>query len=388
MVNAVDFLLRYAFDQRASDIHIEPKRGDAQVRLRIDGVLHDVHTIPRPVLPAVVSRVKTLARMDIAEKRRPQDGRIKTAFGERAVELRVSTLPVAFGEKVVLRIFDPEALLGDLGDLGFDPEERAVFERWIAEPHGLILVTGPTGSGKTTTLYTALRALATEDVNVTSVEDPIEMVVDQFNQVAVQPKIGIDFAGALRTLLRQDPDIIMIGEIRDAETAEMAVQAALTGHLVLSTLHTSDSVGAITRLVDLGVPPYLLSSTVLGIMAQRLVRRICKDCKTPAPLTVDQHLALGVGELEAVRFAGTSCGTGCVRCRSTGYYGRIGIFEILDFTPDLAGLVARRSGEDEVRRAALGQGMRTLRQCALERLAQGVSTVEEVLRVTGFARGA
>jgi general secretion pathway protein E len=386
VVNAVDLLLRYAFDQRASDIHIEPKRGDSQVRLRIDGVLHQAHVIPRPVHPAVVSRVKTLARLDIAEKRRPQDGRIKTVFGDKAVELRVSTLPVAFGEKVVIRIFDPDALLGDLEDLGFEPEDYALFRRWIDEPHGLILVTGPTGSGKTTTLYTALKTLSTAQVNVTSVEDPIEMVAEDFNQVAVQPKVGVDFPSALRTLLRQDPDIIMVGEIRDGETAEMAVQAALTGHLVLSTLHTNDSVGAVTRLLDLGVPPFLVSSTLVGVLAQRLVRRICKDCKVPAPLTADESAALGLGPEEMQRFSGTCGGTGCVTCRGTGYYGRVGIFEMLERTPAFASAISRAGDEDALRRVAQAQGVRTLRSCALEKLAQGLTTVEELVRVVGLGR--
>jgi general secretion pathway protein E len=383
VVNAVDFLLRYAFDQRASDIHIEPKRGDSIVRLRIDGVLHVARSFPRQVHPAIISRIKMLSRMDIAEKRRPQDGRVKTVFGDSSIELRVSTMPVAFGEKVVIRIFDPDALLQDIPDLGFDAEDLAVFQRWIAEPHGLILITGPTGSGKTTTLYTTLKALAADDVNVSSVEDPIEMVTDHFNQVAAQPKIGIDFASALRTMLRQDPDIIMVGEIRDAETAEMAVQAALTGHLVLSTLHTNDSVGAITRMVDLNVPHFLVSSTLLGVMAQRLVRRVCKDCKRPAPLTADQRSSLGIDDHEAARFAGTVAGVGCVNCRGTGYHGRIGIFEVLDVTGPLAALVQTKAGEDRLRDLACRQGMRTLRACALERLAQGMTTFEEVIRITG-----
>jgi general secretion pathway protein E len=272
VVNAVDFLLRYAFDQRASDIHIEPRREDSQVRLRIDGVLHDAHTIPRQVHPAFVSRIKMMGRMDIAEKRRAQDGRIKTQMADRDVELRLSTLPVAFGEKVVIRIFDAASLNQELTDLGFDGRNLGTFESWITRPHGMILVTGPTGSGKSTTLYTALKTLAAESVNITTIEDPIEMITPMFNQVAVQPKLGLDFAGALRTILRQDPDVIMLGEIRDSETAQMCVQASMTGHLVLSTLHTNDAVGAITRMTDLEVPHYLLSSTLVGVMAQRLVR--------------------------------------------------------------------------------------------------------------------
>ncbi|MBI5509179.1 MAG: type II/IV secretion system protein [Deltaproteobacteria bacterium] len=384
VVNAVDFLLRYAFDQRASDIHLEPKKGDAQVRLRIDGVLHNTHTIPRAVVPAMVSRVKTLSRMDIAEKRRPQDGRIKTMMGEREVELRVSTLPTAFGEKVVIRIFDPENLLQDLPDLGFDASDLAVFKRWIDLPHGLVLITGPTGSGKTTTLYATLKTLADESVNVTTVEDPIEMITDRFNQTAAQPKIGLDFPDTMRAILRQDPDIIMVGEIRDKPTAEMAVQAALTGHLVLSTLHTNDSVGAITRLQDLGVPPFLIASSVIGVMAQRLVRRICKDCKRPAPLSAQELLALGIREETRGTYAGTMEGAGCVTCRGTGYYGRVGIFEMLDLTPALAALVTEAATELTLRQAALGAGMRTLRACALERLALGLTTAEEVVKVTGI----
>ncbi|MBN1962411.1 MAG: type II/IV secretion system protein [Deltaproteobacteria bacterium] len=384
IVNAVDFLLRYAFDQRASDIHIEPKRGDSQVRLRIDGVLHNVHTIPRLVHPAIISRIKTMARLDIADKRRPQDGRIKTAFTDRAVELRVSTLPVAFGEKVVVRIFDPDSLLGDLSDLGFDASELTIFKHWLGEPHGLILVTGPTGSGKTTTLYTALKNLASDTVNVTSVEDPIEMVADQFNQVAVQPKIGIDFAQALRTLLRQDPDIIMVGEIRDSETAQMAIQAALTGHLVLSTLHTNDSVGAITRLLDLGVPPFLLSSSLVGVMAQRLLRRVCKDCRSKAPLTADQAAALGLNIQQLDRFSGTMSGAGCVNCRGTGYQGRIGIFEMLDASSEIKKLINQKANDETMRQTSVTTGTRELFLSSLERLAQGQTTTEEILRVLGM----
>jgi len=272
IVQAVDYLLRYAFDNRASDIHIEPKRETSLVRLRIDGVLHSVYTLPLGVHAPLVSRIKMISRMDISEKRRPQDGRIKTERDGREVELRVSTLPTAFGEKVVIRIFDPDTLVQDIAELGFEQDEKEIFESWIDQPHGLILVTGPTGSGKTTTLYSALKALAGPDVNVTTIEDPIEMVWDAFNQVQVQPKLGLDFANSLRHILRQDPDVIMVGEIRDEETAENAIQSALTGHLVLSTLHTNDAVGAISRMKDLGVPPFLLSSSILGVMAQRLLR--------------------------------------------------------------------------------------------------------------------
>ncbi len=384
VVNAVDFLFRYAFDQRASDIHIEPRKGDSQVRLRIDGVLHNVHTIPKRVHPAIASRLKTIARMDIAEKRRPQDGRIKTVLADKEVELRVSCIPVAFGEKVVIRIFDPGVLLQELPDLGFEPEDQQAFEKWIAEPHGLVLITGPTGSGKTTTLYTTLRRLAGDDVNVTTVEDPIEMVTDAFNQMQAQPKIGVDFASAMRSILRQDPDIIMIGEIRDGETAQMAVEAALTGHLVFSTLHTNDTVGAVTRLVDLGVEPFLISSTLVGVMAQRLLRRICPHCKAPAALSGDELLILGIPESERAAYSGVCEGSGCVHCRGTGYYGRVGIFEMLSATKDLTSALQAGAPEEQLRDKAVAGGMRPLRDSALERLRTGVTTFDELVRVTGI----
>lgn len=384
VVNAVDSLLRYAFEQRASDIHIEPKRKASQVRLRIDGVLHDTHSVPKQVHPAITARIKTLARMDIAEKRRPQDGRMRTVLGKREVELRVSTLPITHGEKIVIRVFDSESVLRDLQDLGFDTSDFSVFQRWISKPHGLILITGPTGSGKTTTLYAALKQLADETVNVTTVEDPIEMVTDQFNQTAVQHKIGLDFASALRSILRQDPDIIMIGEIRDRETAEMAIQAALTGHLVFSTLHTNDSVGAVTRLIDLGVPPFLVATTLIGTMAQRLMRRVCNDCKISKPLTPDQLLALGIDEAERHRFESCYVGQGCITCRNTGYYGRIGIFEMFDVNPSMAGHILGRASEEMLRKEALQMGTRTLRNAALDTLSKGTTSAEELLRVTGL----
>jgi general secretion pathway protein E len=318
--------------------------------------------------------------MDIAEKRRPQDGRIKTALGEREIELRVSTLPTAFGEKTVIRIFDPDVLLRDFADLGFDDADLGTFQGWVQRPNGMVLITGPTGSGKTT-----IKQLTTDELNVTTVEDPIEMVTDRFNQVAVQPKIGVDFATTLRSILRQDPDIIMVGEIRDAATAEMAAQAALTGHLVLSTLHTNDSVGTITRLVDLDLPPFLVTSTVIGVMAQRLVRRICTHCTAPAPLSADQLLALGVKPAtpEAERFGKTLAGAGCKHCRGTGYLGRVGVFELLSVDAELADRIVAQSPENDLRRFAHGRGMRTLRGCALDRLAAGVTTYQEVARIIG-----
>ncbi|NOZ84778.1 MAG: Flp pilus assembly complex ATPase component [Deltaproteobacteria bacterium] len=383
IVNAVDYMLHYAFDQRASDVHIEPKRNHSVVRLRIDGILHDVFTLPKAVHPAFVSRLKMLARLDIAEKRRPQDGRIKTGGAVGETELRISTLPVAFGEKIVIRIFDPQVLVQDLSGLGFFPRELELFESFIAKPHGILLVTGPTGSGKTTTLYSTLKLLATEDVNITTIEDPIEMVMEHFNQVAVHPRIGITFANALRTILRQDPDIIMVGEIRDRETAENAVQAALTGHLVLSTLHTNDTASSITRLVELGIKPYLVASTLVGVVAQRLVRKVCPHCAQETFLTPDQIQALNIkipegqdGKLP-VKY-----GDGCVICRGTGLYGRTGVFEVLPMTNRIYKLVVSQAPSTEITKAARMDGMMTLRECAIKKLAQGTTSFEEVIRVT------
>jgi len=383
VVNAVEFMLQHAYDSRASDIHIEPKRESSLIRFRIDGVLHDIQTLPKLVQRAVVSRLKTMSRLDIAEKRRPQDGRVKTFRAGREVELRVSTLPVAFGEKVVLRIFDPQVLTQDLGELGFFPEELQRFNDFISRPHGVILVTGPTGSGKTTTLYSALQVLANQEVNVTTIEDPIEMVMEKFNQTAVQTKVGITFASALRHILRQDPDIIMVGEIRDGETAQYATQAALTGHLVFSTLHTNDAPSSITRLSDLGIERFLINSTLIGSMAQRLVRTICPHCRIERHLTQDEvtALRLSVPQGKKVKVAE---GEGCVECRGTGYLGRTGIFEILELDDAIKDLVLRGADSPEIKREAVKNGMRTLRQSALRKLGQGITTAEEVLRVTGL----
>jgi general secretion pathway protein E len=382
VVQAVDYLLRYAFDNRGSDIHIEPKRSTSHVRLRIDGVLHTVYTLPAGVHAPIVSRVKMLSRMDISEKRRPQDGRIKTEREGREVELRVSTLPTAFGEKVVIRIFDPETLVQDIAQLGFEPDEKDAFESWIDQPHGLILVTGPTGSGKTTTLYSALKAVAGPDVNVTTIEDPIEMVWEGFNQVQVQPKVGLDFAGALRHILRQDPDVIMVGEIRDSETAENAIQSALTGHLVLSTLHTNDAIGAVARMKDLEVPAFLLAQSLVGLMAQRLLRRICVHCAQETTLTPDELTALQVpipllpGGVRLLK------GAGCVRCRGTGYFGRTGVFEIVSVSAEMKELITHGATHHELVEAARRVGMRTLREAAVRKLAQGLTSFEEVMRMT------
>lgn len=384
IVAAVEYLLNAAFDNRASDIHIEPKREICRLRLRIDGILHDIGDIPSEVHPAVVARIKILARMDIAEKRRPQDGRIKTQRGEREVELRVSSLPVAFGEKIVVRIFDPQVLLADVMDLGFTQKERETYRRWIEEPHGLVLVTGPTGSGKTTTLYSTLKYLARPDINIVTVEDPIEMVFEPLNQVLVQPKIDVTFASALKTILRQDPDIVMVGEIRDKETAAMTVQAALTGHLVFSTLHTNDTASSISRLIDLGVEPFLLGSTLTGVIAQRLVRKVCQDCATEVLLTEAQISTLGIPmEPGAARDLPVKVGEGCVRCRNTGLFGRTGIFEMLDVTPKIRKLIQTQADVKEIKKAARLDGMVPLRQGAIRKLAQGQTSYEEVFRVTG-----
>ncbi|MDP2681973.1 MAG: GspE/PulE family protein [Deltaproteobacteria bacterium] len=382
VVNAVEYLLKYAFDQRASDIHIEPKRDKSFVRLRIDGVLHYIHTIPKVVHPAIISRIKMLSRMDIAEKRKSQDGRIKTDYQGREVELRVSTMPVAFGEKVVIRIFDPEILLQDIDQLGFYPREYQLFSSFIKRPNGVILVTGPTGSGKTTTLYSSLKVLSSPEVNIVTIEDPIEMVMEEFNQVGVQPAVGVTFANTLRTFLRQDPDIIMVGEIRDKETAEAAIQAALTGHLVLSTLHTNDAPSAIIRLMDLGTPAFLISSTIIGIMAQRLLRKICQHCKTGRILTDDEVEYLQLAPKKPKGYT-INYGEGCPECRGTGYKGRTGIFEMLDFTDRIRGALSSPSIElADIQEAAKADGMSTLRQCAIKKMLEGVTTYEEVVSVT------
>ncbi len=346
-------------------------------------MLHDIQTMPKVVHNAVVSRIKTMSRLDIAEKRRPQDGRVKTLRGGREIELRISTLPVAFGEKVVVRIFDPDVLIQDLDGLGFDHGELELFNDFINRPHGVILVTGPTGSGKTTTLYSALRQIANREQNITTIEDPIEMVYEDFNQTAVQPKIGITFANALRHILRQDPDVIMVGEIRDAETAQYAVQAALTGHLVFSTLHTNDASSSISRLKDLGIQEFLITSTLVGSMAQRLVRTICPKCVTERYLseTETQTLRLAVPAGKQVR---VKQGEGCFDCRETGYRGRTGIFEILNVDDSIRQLVIEGVDTPRIKREAVKNGMRTLRQGALHKLAEGVTTIEEVLRVTAL----
>jgi general secretion pathway protein E len=382
VVKALDHILSYAFEQRASDIHFEPKRDLTLVRLRIDGILHDVHLIPRIVYQAVVSRIKLLSGCNLAEKRRPQDGRIKREQGGREVELRVSTMPTAFGEKAVLRIFDPDILLKTIDELGLSSHDLPKFYDFISRPTGIILVTGPTGSGKTTTLYSVLKHLSKPDVNIVTIEDPIEMVFEDFNQVAVRPQIEITFASALRTVLRQDPDIIMVGEIRDTDTAENAVQAALTGHLVLSTLHTNDAPSSITRLLDLDVPHFLITSTLIGILAQRLVRENCSHCLEEYPPTPEEASVLRMDpeKLKPYRF---KRGKGCLHCRQTGYSGRTGIYEVLPMTEKLRRLVSQQAGSLEIFKAAREEGLRTLREAAIEKVFRGVTTTTEMVRVTG-----
>jgi general secretion pathway protein E len=382
IVHIVDWLLQYAYEQRASDIHLEPRRDVGRMRFRIDGVLHKVFEVPPPVMTAMVSRIKVLGRMDLGERRRPQDGRIKTRSpGGREVEMRLSTMPTAFGEKCVMRIFDPDAAFKSIDQLGFSAEEAAGWNALVGRPHGIVLVTGPTGSGKTTTLYSTLKRLATPDVNVCSVEDPIEMIAPEFNQMQVQTNIDLDFASGVRTLLRQDPDIIMIGEIRDLETAQMAVQASLTGHLVLSTLHTNDAPSAITRLLDLGVPHYLVASTLSGVLAQRLVRTLCHHCRRPCQLT-DADWAVLRDADEALPDAITSYEpVGCLECRRTGYLGRVGLYELLPISPRLRTLIRADMDLAAFSRAARSDGLRTLRRTGLEKVAEGLTTIEEVLSV-------
>ncbi len=382
VVHIVDWLWQYAFEQRASDIHVEPRREFGIVRFRIDGLLHQVYQIPMPVLVAMTSRIKLLGRMEIVERRRPQDGRIKTLTPDgEEVELRISTMPTAFGEKIVMRIFSPDVLVRDFLQLGFSEEDQGRWQRMTAQPNGIILVTGPTGSGKTTTLYSSLKQLAEPEVNICTVEDPIEMIEPSFNQMQVQPQIGVDFASGVRTLLRQDPDIIMVGEIRDIETADMAIQAALTGHLVLSTLHTNDAPSAITRLLDLGVPAYLIRATLLGVMAQRLVRTLCPHCKSEAPAIDEAQWQTLTAPWRSSVPANTFNAQGCLECRMTGYLGRIGLYEIMTMSPALADLVSGDADQARLRDLAYKEGMKPLRVSGALKIAQGVTTLEEVLKV-------
>jgi general secretion pathway protein E len=381
IVSIVDWLMQYAFTQRASDIHIEPRRDQGNVRFRIDGVMHQVYEIPANITAAVTSRIKIMGRLDVAEKRRPQDGRIKTRTpAGHEIEMRVSSMPTAFGEKLVLRIFDPEVLLQDFAGLGLDKKDSDTWRHMIRQPFGIILVTGPTGSGKTTTLYTTLKHLAVPEVNVCTVEDPIEQVEPSFNQMQVQHNISLDFASGVRTLLRQDPDIIMIGEIRDLDTAEMAIQAALTGHLVLSTLHTNDAPSAIARLLEIGVPSYLISATLLGVVAQRLVRTLCPHCKKQVEVDVNQWQSLikpwTTNTPKAVYES-----EGCLECRQTGYIGRKGIYEMMPLSDELKQRITPDFDLMNFRKLALKKGMQPLNLSGAQKVARGLTTMKEVLKV-------
>jgi general secretion pathway protein E len=381
VVNIVDWLLKYAFEQRASDIHLEPRRNMGTMRFRIDGVLHQVYQLPSNIMNAITSRIKLLGRMDMVEKRRPQDGRIKTLSADGIeIELRLSTMPTAFGEKLVMRIFTPDVIVQDFIQLGFSQRQSTLWSQWTKAPNGIILVTGPTGSGKTTTLYSTLKQIATPEVNVSTVEDPIEMVEPAFNQMQVQTNIGLTFADGIRTLMRQDPDIIMVGEIRDIETADMAIQAALTGHLVLSTLHTNDAPSAVTRLLDLGVPSYLIHSTVLGIMAQRLVRTLCPVCKAPHEIT-DAEWASITHPFKAPKPTTVMKAVGCLECRKTGFRGRSGIYEMLTITPKLRKLITPHTDLAQLKMLAYQEGMQPLMLNGAEKVAAGLTTIEELLKV-------
>jgi general secretion pathway protein E len=383
IINIVDWLWQFAFDQRASDIHLEPKRDIATIRFRIDGVLHQVYQVPAVVMIAMTARIKLLGRMDVIEKRRPQDGRIKTrTVAGQEVELRLSTMPTVFGEKVVMRIFDPEVVVKTLPELGFPLKDAQRWEQLTAKPYGIILVTGPTGSGKTTTLYTTLKAMATADVNVCTVEDPIEMVEASFNQMQVQSGIDLSFADGVRALMRQDPDIIMVGEIRDLETAEMAVQAALTGHLVLSTLHTNDAPSAIMRLLELGVPYYLLQATLIGILAQRLVRTLCPNCKTDDAHITDAVWQTLVHDWQIAKPAKVYRPVGCPECRQTGYMGRTGLYELLTVTPEFSKLIRNEADIDGLRKQSIQDQMTPLRIAGAHKIAEGLTTADEVLKAT------
>lgn len=378
--SAVDLILHYALANRASDIHIEPKREETVVRMRIDGTLNETHRLPRVVHGAVLSRIKLLSRMDISEKRRPQDGRIKVQKEGKESEMRVSVLPVVFGEKAVLRIFDPETAFRGVAELGFYPEDLERYKRFLGQPHGVILVTGPTGSGKTSTLYSSLKHIHSPERNIVTIEDPVEIVVPEFNQVAVQTAIDMTFAIALRAILRQDPDVIMIGEIRDKETAQNAVQAALTGHLVLSTLHTNDTASSLTRLFDLGIEPYLVKNSLIGVVAQRLVRVVCARCKAPHEYSpaVRGQFGLADGAVTLMK------GEGCDACRGTGYYGRTGVHEVMEISGAVRPLIDGKTPDQTVKRTAMQEGMKTLKENAVKKMLEGTTTPEEVLRLTGI----
>tara|TARA_R110000782_G_scaffold260091_6_gene351252 strand:+ start:2124 stop:3911 length:1788 start_codon:yes stop_codon:yes gene_type:complete len=381
IVSIVDWLLQFAFEQRASDIHLEPRREKGRIRFRIDSVLHVVHELPVALMGAITSRLKSLGRMDVTDRRRPQDGRVKTVTPSgKEVEMRLSTMPTTFGEKLVIRIFDPEMLVKSYKELGFTKHDQAQLNEMVDNPHGIILITGPTGSGKTTTLYSTLNQISRPEINICTIEDPIEMVEPQFNQMQVQQSIGVDFASGVRTLLRQDPDIIMIGEIRDKETADIAIQAALTGHLVLSSLHTNDAPSAITRLIDIGMQPFLLNATIQGVIAQRLLRTLCVHCKVLA-LTDSQDWVEFSRPNKLKMPAQIGKPVGCDECRHTGYMGRTAIYEILKMNSALRENVSTQTNLDALREIALKTGMRSLKIGAAQKVADGLTTLEEAFSV-------
>ncbi len=385
VVRLVNHLINRALEVGASDIHFEPFRENMKVRFRIDGVLHDMETISKRLQPAITSRLKLMAKMNIAEMRLPQDGRIKVKDGRRETDIRVSSLPTIFGESVVLRLLNREEVRLDLDTLGIPQDILADFSRLITRPYGMILVTGPTGSGKTTTLYSVMNRINSPDKKIVTVEDPVEYQLDGINQIQVRPDIGLNFASALRSILRQDPDVILIGEIRDAETAEIAVQSSLTGHLVFSTLHTNDAAGAVTRLNEMGVEPYLISSSLLAVMAQRLVRKVCPHCSQEEVISPafrqEAAAALGV-ELQEIPERAVR-GQGCNSCAGTGYSGRAGIYELIEIKGEqIPQLIINGSSSREIASAAVAQGMRTLRQDGLRKVSHGITTLEEVVRVT------
>lgn len=384
IIQLVNMLIVQGVKDRASDIHIEPSKIGILVRFRVDGMLHDIRTLPNTIKSAVISRVKILAKMDIAERRLPQDGRFQVKFGTREVDLRVSTIPTVLGEKVVLRLLDKSKGLIKLEQLGFIPEQLKEFKSIISKSYGIILITGPTGSGKTTTLYAALNEVNSKDKNIITVEDPVEYKLDRINQIQIKPKINLTFANTLRSILRQDPDIIMVGEIRDSETAQIAVQAALTGHLVFSTLHTNDAASALTRLIDMDIETFLISSSVIGVIAQRLVRVICEKCKEE--YTPGKNVLSGLnikdgsnndGKIKLYR------GTGCSFCKNTGYFGRTSIYELVVLDEEIRALIISKASSNIIKDTAIKKGMKTLKDSGLEKVMQGVTTLEEVIRVAG-----
>jgi general secretion pathway protein E len=381
VIRLVNSMLFQAVKQRASDVHIEPFERDLVVRYRIDGILYNVLTPPKRIQPSIISRVKIMAGLNIAEKRLPQDGRIRVTIAGKNIDIRVSIIPTAHGERIVMRLLDKTSILLKLEDIGFSTDNLRTFSRLIHRPHGIILLTGPTGSGKTTTLYGALTRINSPDKNIITVEDPIEYQIKGIGQIQVNPKINLTFANGLRSILRQDPDVIMVGEVRDLETAEIAIQASLTGHLVFSTLHTNDSAGAITRLIDMGIEPFLASSSLLAIMAQRLVRIVCTECRRKYLPSEEELREIGMdpalaGSRHLYRTAG------CQNCLGTGYRGRTGIFELLVLDDDIRSLILKNFDSNTIKRTATDKGMLTLRQDGARNVLRGITTIEEVLRVT------